>query len=124
MNASMLDVQFKVRIPSAATWIIQGLPGSVPHPLVAAVTAEIVGANTGIGYLIQRSAGNFFTFALFQENRHISESFGNGHNASAGVSAARMAPLGLEGCEDIIGASNGLLEAWGDDGAGEVARSG
>ena len=65
MNASRLDVQFKVRIPSAATWIIQGLRVSVPYALVAAVTAEIIGANTGIGYLIQRSAGNFFTAGVF-----------------------------------------------------------
>ncbi|SCD43145.1 NitT/TauT family transport system permease protein [Streptomyces sp. BpilaLS-43] len=65
MNASRLTVQFKVRIPSAASWIIQGLRVSVPYALVAAVTAEIVGANTGIGYLIQRSAGNFFTAGVF-----------------------------------------------------------
>lgn len=65
MNASRLDVQLKVRIPSAATWIIQGLRVSVPYALVAAVTAEIIGANTGIGYLIQRSAGNFYTAGVF-----------------------------------------------------------
>ncbi|MFE7566798.1 ABC transporter permease [Streptomyces sp. NPDC057539] len=65
MNASRFTVQLKVRIPSAASWIIQGLRVSVPYALVAAVTAEIVGANTGIGYLIQRSAGNFFTAGVF-----------------------------------------------------------
>ncbi|MFC5833951.1 ABC transporter permease [Nonomuraea insulae] len=65
MNASRLTVQLKVRMPSAATWIIQGMRVSVPYALVAAVTAEIVGANTGIGYLIQRSAGNFFTAGVF-----------------------------------------------------------
>lgn len=65
MNASRLTLQLKVRIPSAATWIIQGLRVSVPYALVAAVTAEIIGANTGIGYLIQRSAGNFFTAGVF-----------------------------------------------------------
>ncbi|MFC9459444.1 ABC transporter permease [Streptomyces sp. NPDC056983] len=65
MNASRLTVQLKVRIPSAAGWIIQGLRVSVPYALVAAVTAEIVGADTGIGYLIQRSAGNFFTAGVF-----------------------------------------------------------
>ncbi|MEX5710866.1 ABC transporter permease [Parafrankia sp. FMc6] len=65
MNASRLTVQLKVRIPSAGTWIIQGLRVSVPYALVAAVTAEIIGANTGIGYLIQRSAGNFYTAGVF-----------------------------------------------------------
>ena len=62
-------------------------------------------------------------FSLFQENRHISKSFGNGQYAAAGVNAARMAALGFEGCEDVIGAPNGVLDAWGDDdGADEVVR--
>lgn len=61
-------------------------------------------------------------FSLFQENRHISKSFGNGQYASAGVSAALMAGLGFEGCEDVIGAPNGVLDAWGDDGSDEVVR--
>jgi NitT/TauT family transport system permease protein len=65
MNANRLTLQMKVRIPSAATWIIQGLRVSVPYALVAAVTAEIIGANTGIGYLIQLSAGTFFTAGVF-----------------------------------------------------------
>jgi NitT/TauT family transport system permease protein len=65
MNASRLTLQMKVRIPSAATWIIQGLRVSVPYALVAAVTAEIIGANTGIGYLIQLSAGTFYTAGVF-----------------------------------------------------------
>jgi 2-methylcitrate dehydratase PrpD len=51
--------------------------------------------------------------ALFQERRHISKSFCNGQYASAGVSAAVMAAAGLEGCEDILGAADGLLAAWG-----------
>lgn len=65
MDASRLDLHLKVRLPSAGTWIIQGLRVSVPYALVAAVTAEIVGSNTGIGYLIQRSAGQFFTQGVF-----------------------------------------------------------
>jgi NitT/TauT family transport system permease protein len=65
MNASRLTVQMKVRVPSTMAWIIQGLRVSVPYALVAAVTAEIIGANTGIGYLIQRSAGTFFTAGVF-----------------------------------------------------------
>ena len=51
--------------------------------------------------------------ALFQERRHISKSFCNGQYASAGVSAALMAAVGLEGCDDILGAADGLLAAWG-----------
>ncbi|WP_018635050.1 MmgE/PrpD family protein [Parafrankia elaeagni] len=55
--------------------------------------------------------------ALFQERRHISKSFCNGQYAFAGVSAALMANAGLEGCEDVLGAENGLLAAWGLDDA-------
>ncbi|XVV10205.1 ABC transporter permease [Actinoplanes sp. CA-131856] len=65
MNASRLTLQLKVRIPSAMAWIIQGLQVSIPYALVAAVTAEIIGSNTGIGYLIQRSAGTFNTAGVF-----------------------------------------------------------
>jgi NitT/TauT family transport system permease protein len=65
MDASRFDLHTKVRLPSAATWIIQGLRVSVPYSLVAAVTAEMIGASTGLGYLIQRSAGNFFTEGVF-----------------------------------------------------------
>jgi NitT/TauT family transport system permease protein len=65
MDASKLTLQLKVRVPSAMAWIIQGLQVSVPYALVAAVTAEIIGSNTGIGYLIQRSAGVFYTAGVF-----------------------------------------------------------
>lgn len=65
MDASKLTLQMKVRVPSAMAWIIQGLQVSVPYALVAAVTAEIIGSNTGIGYLIQRSAGTFYTAGVF-----------------------------------------------------------
>jgi len=65
MDASKLTLQMKVRVPSAMAWIIQGLQVSVPYALVAAVTAEIIGSNTGIGFLIQRSAGTFYTAGVF-----------------------------------------------------------
>jgi NitT/TauT family transport system permease protein len=65
MNASRLTLQLKVRLPSAMAWIIQGLQVSIPYALVAAVTAEIIGSNTGIGFLIQRSAGTFYTAGVF-----------------------------------------------------------
>jgi len=58
--------------------------------------------------------------ALFQERRHISKSFCNGQYASAGVSAALMAAAGLEGCEDVLGGSDGLLAAWGLEGGDRV----
>jgi 2-methylcitrate dehydratase PrpD len=58
--------------------------------------------------------------ALFQEQRHISKSFSAGQYAYAGVSAALMSAAGLEGCDDIIGERDGLLEAWGIENAEEL----
>ncbi|MFD4351248.1 MmgE/PrpD family protein [Nocardia sp. NPDC058518] len=63
-------------------------------------------------------------FALFQENRHISKSFGNGQYAAAGVNAALMAAMGFEGAEDIVGGTHGLLEAWGIDDGAQAVRHG
>jgi 2-methylcitrate dehydratase PrpD len=62
--------------------------------------------------------------ALFQERRHVSKSFCNGQYASAGVSATLMAAAGLEGCEDILGAADGLLAAWGLPDGGSALRDG
>jgi 2-methylcitrate dehydratase PrpD len=60
--------------------------------------------------------------ALFQERRHISKSLCAGQYAYAGVTATLMAAAGFEGCEDVLGARDGLLEAWGArDGAAIVA---
>jgi 2-methylcitrate dehydratase PrpD len=61
--------------------------------------------------------------ALFQERRHISKSLCNGQYASAGVSAALMSAAGLEGCDDVLGARDGVLDAWGvKDGTEFVLR--
>lgn len=63
-------------------------------------------------------------FALYAEKRHISKSFCNGQFAFAGISAALMASIGLEGNEDIFGAEHGVLEAWGVDGGREALTNG
>jgi 2-methylcitrate dehydratase PrpD len=51
--------------------------------------------------------------SLFRERRHISKALCNGQYAFAGVSAALMAAAGLEGCDDVLGEPDGLLDAWG-----------
>jgi len=51
--------------------------------------------------------------AFYAEKRHISKSLCNGQHASAGVTGALMAAMGLEGHEDILGAPYGVLHAWG-----------
>lgn len=62
--------------------------------------------------------------ALFTEQRHISKSFCNGQYASAGVSSALMAVAGLEGCEDVLGAADGVLAAWGLEDAARILTDG
>jgi 2-methylcitrate dehydratase PrpD len=62
--------------------------------------------------------------SLFQERRHISKSFSNGQYAFAGISAALMSATGLEGCEDIMGAKQGVLDAWGVENGAEILTGG
>jgi 2-methylcitrate dehydratase PrpD len=58
------------------------------------------------------SFGTNALVAFYSEKRHISKSLCNGMHASAGVTGALMAAVGLEGHEDILGASYGVLHAW------------
>ena len=62
--------------------------------------------------------------ALFHERRHISKSFSAGQYAFAGVSAALMASVGMEGSDDILGAPHGLLEAWAVENGREIVTHG
>lgn len=65
MGASTRQIHQKVTLPSAMTWIIAGLRVSVPYSVVAAVTAEMVASNRGMGYLIFRSSQQFYTAGVF-----------------------------------------------------------
>ncbi len=65
MRASRWQLHAKITIPSATTWIIAGLRISVSYALIAAVTAEIISSNSGMGYLITVSAGQFYTAGVF-----------------------------------------------------------
>lgn len=58
--------------------------------------------------------------AFYAEKRHISKSLCNGQFASAGITGALMAAAGLEGHEDIVAASYGVLHAWGAEGQQEA----
>jgi len=62
--------------------------------------------------------------AFYAEKRHISKSLCNGQHASAGVTGALMAGVGLEGHEDILGAPYGVLHAWGLAEQGEALTRG
>jgi NitT/TauT family transport system permease protein len=65
MGARTTQIYLKVTLPSAMTWIIAGLSISVPYALVAAVTAELVSSNRGVGFMLNQSAGQFNTAGVF-----------------------------------------------------------
>ena len=58
--------------------------------------------------------------SLYQEKRHISKSLCNGQFALAGVSAALMSSMGMEGVEDVLGTKDGVLDAWGAEGGAKA----
>jgi NitT/TauT family transport system permease protein len=65
IGASRPQIHWRVTLPSAMTWIIAGLSISVPYALVAAVTAEIVSSNSGVGFMLNQAAGQFDTAGVF-----------------------------------------------------------
>ena len=65
MGARSYQIHLKVTLPSAMTWIVTGLRVSVPFALLTAVTAEMIASNRGMGYLIVKSSGEFFTAGVF-----------------------------------------------------------
>jgi ABC-type nitrate/sulfonate/bicarbonate transport system, permease component len=65
LHASRLQRAVKIMLPSAMVWIVAGLRTSAPYALVGAVTAEMMSSNSGLGYLLQRAAGQFDTAGMF-----------------------------------------------------------
>lgn len=65
MRAGFFQVLLKVIIPSAGSWIFAGLQISVPYALIGAIVGEILAANAGLGYLLQRSGAAFDTTGIF-----------------------------------------------------------
>jgi NitT/TauT family transport system permease protein len=65
MGATRFQLYRKVVLPAAMTWIVAGFQISVPYALVAAVTAEIISANRGLGYLLTLSANQFYVPGVF-----------------------------------------------------------
>lgn len=59
MKASRLQTFYMVRVPHALPAIFAGLKVSVTLAVVGAVVGEFVGSNSGIGFVLQRSIGNF-----------------------------------------------------------------
>jgi NitT/TauT family transport system permease protein len=65
MEASRLQVFRIVSLPHALPAIFSGLKVSITLAIVGAVVGEFVGSNSGIGFLLQRSIGNFELNTMF-----------------------------------------------------------
>lgn len=65
MGASRWQVYRKVVLQSAMIWIIAGLRIATPYALVGAVTAEMLASNEGLGFLVMKSSGQFYTAGVF-----------------------------------------------------------
>ncbi|WP_342360924.1 ABC transporter permease [Terrarubrum flagellatum] len=65
MKASWLQTFTMVNLPHAMPAIFAGLKVSVTLAVVGAVVGEFVGANSGIGFVLQRSIGNFELPTMF-----------------------------------------------------------
>lgn len=65
MEANRLQVFRMVSLPSALPSIFAGLKICVTLAVVGTVVGEFVGANSGLGYVLQRSIGNFELPTMF-----------------------------------------------------------
>lgn len=65
MRAGRLAICRKAILPSAASFIVEGLRVSGPFALVSAVTAEMFSSNRGMGFLLIRSSSQFDTAGVF-----------------------------------------------------------
>lgn len=65
MGARERHLLTQVIIPSAPTWVFAGLRLSVPYALIGAIVSEMMASNHGLGFLLQSSASQFDTAAVF-----------------------------------------------------------
>ncbi|CAH1678089.1 Hydroxymethylpyrimidine ABC transporter, transmembrane component [Hyphomicrobiales bacterium] len=65
MKASWLQSFVMVKLPHAMPAIFAGLKVSVTLAVVGAVVGEFVGSNSGLGFVLQRSIGNFELPTMF-----------------------------------------------------------
>jgi NitT/TauT family transport system permease protein len=56
IGASLPQRLVRLYIPGSVGWLIAGLRIAVPYAFLSAVSAEVVGAQEGLGYLIKASA--------------------------------------------------------------------
>lgn len=65
MGANEGHILRKVVVPSAITWVFNGLRLSVPYALIGAIVGELIASNKGLGYLLADASGQFDTSAMF-----------------------------------------------------------
>lgn len=65
MEANRLQIFRMISLPHAMPAIFSGLKVSITLAIVGAVVGEFVGANSGIGFVLQRSIGNFELPTMF-----------------------------------------------------------
>ncbi len=65
MGASEQQVARSIVLPGAVPAIFAGFRIAVPYGIAAAVIAELISANRGLGYLVQNGAMNFDTTGVF-----------------------------------------------------------
>lgn len=65
MGANRRQMLRQVILPSATSWIFVGLKTSVPYALIGAIIGELIAANRGLGYLVQRAGSEFDTAGVF-----------------------------------------------------------
>jgi NitT/TauT family transport system permease protein len=65
MEANRLQTFRMISMPHALPAIFAGLKVSITLAIVGAVVGEFVGSNSGIGYVLQRSIGNFDLPTMF-----------------------------------------------------------
>ena len=59
MGSTRWQMFFKISLPHAMPAIFSGMKVSITLAVVGAVVGEFVGANSGIGYLLQKANGSF-----------------------------------------------------------------
>lgn len=65
MGATRAEITRKVILPGALSWILNGMRISVRYASTAAILGELIASNSGIGFLIEYSAGQFNASGVF-----------------------------------------------------------
>ncbi|MGH9240041.1 MAG: ABC transporter permease [Vicinamibacterales bacterium] len=59
MGATERDITWRIAVPAAMPFLRAGVRLAIPYSIAAAVVAELISANRGLGYLLQLYTNNF-----------------------------------------------------------------